>query len=426
VALTLDVLVRAGSGFFFVALGVFVLWLGRGLRRNTVLGTYLASFGASFVVQNLITSDTPPVLGIPALTLETGATSAFAAFDAACLALLIVTLPTTAGPGRRRVLQAAALATAIVALAMTAWSRRDELSGLDYVSSIVDSGEGALTLAWLVALALRFRSIPAGGERTAMSLLASGVAFYRVYHVGFNLAPARFAFWPRFDQAGFVIAGIVLAACVVIWLRNTSRSPGESRQARDAALLIPAVALTSLVLSTFVDPKASDTTGGIGIARILGGGCIAWAILRHDLLGIDLQPRTVHRGTLAAGALAALFIVAQVAQNFFAAQYGLLMGGVVAGAFLFAAQPIQRAMEAKGQGQAQGQGGAQAKGGSLADDRAREIYAHAVRAALADGAMTHDEERHLADLAEHLPIGPREIIDIKHEVEAEMRRKGAS
>lgn len=80
--------------------------------------------------------------------------------------------------------------------------------------------------------------------------------------------------------------------------------------------------------------------GIVSLASLLG---IGYAIFRLDLLGA-VVPRP-KAGLLAAVGLAVLFITAQVAQNFLSDELGLLAGGVVAGAAVFVAYPIQRAAE---------------------------------------------------------------------------------
>lgn len=77
------------------------------------------------------------------------------------------------------------------------------------------------------------------------------------------------------------------------------------------------------------DVVTTDPTGIRGVVRTAAWAALVYGILRHDLLEIGIRPRTVDRGVLAAGALAALFVVAQIAQNFLSAKYGLLMGGIV-------------------------------------------------------------------------------------------------
>jgi hypothetical protein len=124
---------------------------------------------------------------------------------------------------------------------------------------------------------------------------------------------------------------------------------------------------------------------------------------------------------LATGALASLFIVAQVAQNFLAAQYGLLMGGVVAGTVVFAASPIQRAMEAKTSRRSSEPTAIAAAPVA----RREQTYRKALRLAMRDRKLTAEEESHLFELAEDLGIGAGRAFQLKREIEEEARSHAA-
>jgi hypothetical protein len=159
-------------------------------------------------------------------------------------------------------------------------------------------------------------------------------------------------------------------------------------------------------------------SGTFGAVRTVGAIFLVLAVVKGDVLEVQLPRLAVRRGAIATGALAALFIVAQVAQNFFSAQYGLYMGGLVAGVFLFAASPIQRSFERMGNRlPAPTPSGAR---DGLPDPSRFEAYRAAVRAAVADGVMTPTEEEHLADVAHHLNLSPRDALRLRREVEREM------
>jgi hypothetical protein len=146
------------------------------------------------------------------------------------------------------------------------------------------------------------------------------------------------------------------------------------------------------------------------VIRTLGALALAIAILRYDLLDVPLPRVALRSGPLAAATLALVFIVAQVAQNFFAAQYGLLLGGIIAGTFLFAAQPVQRMIERRGERRV---------GVEPASSQSELVFKAAVRAALAEGPLTRAQDAHLAEVAHHLGIGPRDMVRLTREVEDE-------
>lgn len=122
-----------------------------------------------------------------------------------------------------------------------------------------------------------------------------------------------------------------------------------------------------------------------GVARILVLATVGYAIFYGDLLARPLTPPTVRRGTLAGVGLMSLFITAQVAQNFLSDEFGLLMGGVVAGVVVFAAFPLQHLAERHVRA-------------SHNDD----VFRRAVKSALRDRVLKPKEERELMVLAGRL------------------------
>jgi hypothetical protein len=182
----------------------------------------------------------------------------------------------------------------------------------------------------------------------------------------------------RFLVAGNLLLGLGLAGLLVPWLAH-----------------VPS------------DLVGTDPTGMRGIARTAGWLILVYAILHQDVLGLGLKPRTVNRGAIAAAALAALFIVAQVMQNFLSAQYGLLTGGVIAGTVLFAANPVQRAIERATEG-------SPARPGRMATQE--EAYKAAVRLALR-GGITRAEEVELARIADAHGIAGVRALELREEVE---------
>ncbi|MHB8605762.1 MAG: hypothetical protein ACYDCK_10960 [Thermoplasmatota archaeon] len=197
----------------------------------------------------------------------------------------------------------------------------------------------------------------------------------------------------------FVVGNVVLAC------RARSRVP-----------TLPAIALglaldAFVLLIVLVIARYDDVVGFAGIARLVTFGLIGYAFLRFDPFSAAPRASSSPRVAAAPVALALVFIVAQVAQNFFAAQYGLLLGGIVAGTFLFAASPIQHAIEGRRVALPRPSGGPNA---------AREAsFRAAIKMALKDGTITREEERHLIVLAEHLGIAPSRAYELRDEVARE-------
>jgi hypothetical protein len=166
--------------------------------------------------------------------------------------------------------------------------------------------------------------------------------------------------------------------------------------------------------------------GLFGFARFGGLVAFAYAVFRNDLARADLPHFAIHRGPIAIVFTAILFMVAQVAQNFFAAQYGLALGGVVAGAFLFAARPLQDTVDGLSKaGLARGGGtalGGRVPGLDLTEGEMR--YRNAARLAARDRPLTREEEAHLYHLAQAMGIGAGRAHEILSAIEAE--RLGAT
>lgn len=195
----------------------------------------------------------------------------------------------------------------------------------------------------------------------------------------------------------------------------------ESRVARAVALaILGATLLGVLRVATTGIGLFFDPLGTVGLARLAGWVVLAITVVSAGWLDIKFLSR--HRTGLAAAALALLFIVAQVAQSFFSAEFGLLTGGIVAGAFLFAASPIQRAMEAFRDREPRASAPSSPREVALASGANEDVYADAVRFALRDAVISLAEDRHLTKLAHRLGIHPERAIELREKCE---REKGA-
>lgn len=168
------------------------------------------------------------------------------------------------------------------------------------------------------------------------------------------------------------------------------------------------------LLPANADARLHDAYGLNGIMRLVGWVILVYAILRADLLQIKLPRLAVSRGAVAAGALATLFIVAQIAQNFLSAEYGLVSGGIIAGAVLFAASPVQRAIERVSERRPS----KQAPRAGVPDETA---FRQAVELAFRDRRFDESEEIALAKLADRLGVSAHRTAEIRHQVE---RAKG--
>lgn len=142
-------------------------------------------------------------------------------------------------------------------------------------------------------------------------------------------------------------------------------------------------------------------------------------------IGVLALSRGERRGLLV-GAAATTFGMTWVTQNFLSAEYGLLMGGVIAGTLLFAVNPIQRAVERLAEkavpvSRMEGDGGPSPMAGATA--RRDEDFRNALRLALRDRKIKVEEERQLFRLAETLGIGAARAFELRLEVDAERTGK---
>lgn len=407
-------IVNAGGAFLFLLAGIAILAVGRRTRLGLRLGAFATAFGLAYVVGNLVDYDANLV------HLEGDLANAVAHLvpnlaAALCLGLLIIEILREVPPKARTWI--AVLATGIGLGAGAAL-----VVGIQLVEE-ADGGAVAIdALAFfllvfviepllLVLLAASGQAPTGGSLNQYKGRLMLGLAG-GLFAVAIIMVTAA-SYGTDSSWMGIVLKGVsfVFGAGVAYaaWLVLRGRPPGAERFARRAFAAIILVGLIGSLGPAF--PAATEDIGPYGILRSVGAALLVLAVVRYDLLGVPLPRFVVRRGPLAGGALAVLFIVAQVAQNFFSAKYGLLMGGVLAGTFVFAASPIQRAMERTSQ--------QHPKPGAAASGSAADGYRAALRAAMRDGILTRREERHLAEVAMALGISPVQALDLRDEVERE-------
>ena len=390
-----DALIRGGSGFVLMAVGVVILLLAGRARAGRALAGYCIAFGTGFIVINFLGDDLLSI-GLWARGLTSFAAAGFLLWFH------------QASPWRARVMRrvewmaaAVALFAGILAEASSAIPSHLVVSQIggydDPLAAQVTNLAGVVLFSAATFVALCAASATRSGRHVrAATLLTIGVLAYHAY-VAFGLAVNPLM--EALPADGFGDLGPMMAAIVIVgavWLR-TDPWPAWG---------LFGAGLASMVATTWWPGFIGD----VGIVRCLAAILVAVAVVRHDLLGVPLAAPKVRRGAVATGALALLFIVAQVAQNFFSAQYGLLTGGVVAGAFLFAANPIQKRIERAGEGKSHTRP-------TAAAPQAEAAFRNAVALAYKDRRFTHKEELALADLAEQLGLGARRATEIRHEIE---------
>ena len=263
-----------------------------------------------------------------------------------------------------------------------------------------------LTMAVAILWAREVRAAPPGDRAgNARAALALGVALFPAVVLGTFWTNLNFDISPPRPLVSLVPV-LLLGAAVLAWAAAGRAAP------RGAAAFAIGLPLAHAVL---LPTMLSDVDlGSFGLARLVGLGVLAYAVLRLDALHAGFKATTISRGTSATVFLVVLLVVAQLAESFLSAQYGLLMGGVVAGTLLVAARPIERALE--------GRAGA-SSAPARADHTVQRIYRDAVRHALRDRRVTRVEELHLAELAREMRLDPADALRIRHEVEDEGRAR---
>lgn len=279
-------------------------------------------------------------------------------------------------------------------------------------------------LAAGILVASAYRRMPTGARAGcvlvafALSLseivdTAGGLAFLAEYWRG---PPSPMVTWEPFVS----LRACLVLLMAVLWLRHAARTSGaDARRASWASLATLGILLIVMALGVLVGPElmfnASDGLGLYGTARTTSVVLLGAAVLRDQIDGINARLRwAVSRTTLGAVFVAAFFIASTLAQSYLQASLGPVIGIVAAGALVFAFAPLQRAADRLANAAIP----PDTRSPDASAGRSRAFRA-AVRAALADGAVTRDEEAHLAEVAQELGIGAADALRLRREVESE-------
>lgn len=401
---TLAEALRGGSGLLMIGLGVFLLALRPRMRgAKSDLAVFLVGFGSSVASANLSPDgwlDIALVLASVALVVASYALLAFGWRT-------LPREPWILGVGLGVGIAAVAPALVVHAIAPDGWSLVGSPAGpLPRSLYRLTLAVGlAAVLAFVAAAARALPSLPPEGRRRAVIVTAAVGPI-----VGARAALDVFEALP---YAAVAYAPMLLAVAVSAALWAVAAFGPNVRVARNVSLWLVAVPLAVFALVAGLGSGPAEATGVAGIARTLGVAVLAYGVT-VGILGADLPTATVRRGSLATLALVVLLVVAQVAQNFLSDAYGLLTGGIVAGALLFAAQPIQRAVDRLG---------ATASATVVPAPPTQALapaYREAVRFALKDRRVTRTEELHLARLAQQMGLGAEDAMRLRHEVEDEL------
>ena len=222
--------------------------------------------------------------------------------------------------------------------------------------------------------------------------------------------------WSDLAEA-FSLAVVPLVLVAFFRLARTATTPGGRW-----GVLLTAVAAVAFGLLTAMSllPRAV-TVGAITLVLPL---VVSYAILRLRMGGLDVKVRWTLSKSAVAGIVIALFFVgSQLIQTMAGDQFGPLGGGILAGLALFAINPIQRAADRIATAAIPTVAGSPAMAAPTSSSGDEETYRHALRKFLADGAMSRDEERHLARLTTSLGIDAARAFDLREQTEKELAGK---
>ncbi|MGQ0536721.1 MAG: hypothetical protein ACT4PT_11705 [Methanobacteriota archaeon] len=388
-----NAIVNGGSGVLLVLLGLYVLTVRPRRNENVALAAFCLGYGLFRTVDNFL----PATGGLAAnkdelavvLLLWAGILAA-----AAGLGLLGVAAPRV--PARAHTVAATLLSGALFLVPMGIVVLRFDERVAEQVAEGATAGSAPFLAAFGAGLSLFFaaatfaiarftlhhRVSRAPAERATLRLLTASVLLILGINVGTDLLA------DITDQTTGPIRAVLFVGVsfvlVALWLRNGEACAGrEALLARLLAWLLLAIPLLGMV---------RQVSGGalwlFGAVRVVGFALLVYAILHHQLLGIDLRVKWgIRRGTVAAVFVAVFFVAAEIAQQYLSRSYGLLFGGAVTGLLLFGIQPVQRFAERVADTALPG---VKAVGEMTSEDRLR-VYREQALAAWADGAITKDE-----------------------------------
>jgi hypothetical protein len=324
---------------------------------------------------------------------------------AAGLGLLVVGFPTRL---QRRELPhlAIALTAGLVSTILYRWFATPPPLVWYYEAAAVPSDTFAAAALLLFPLRVRRLGQPDAAGARSMGIFAVGLALLVAGNAAFvvDAAQAR-----PLEQAGIVLTLSLLIASVVLWAW-AARGP-HARMARNVALASAAI----YTLGALAGSVNADLAYPLG--RLLGALVLGYAVLRGLLEGLDLKVRfAISKSTLAAVFIAVFFVASEAAQQFLgAALQNEYVGILAAGMLVFAIAPLSRVADRIAETAVPLGHGT----GTIRLKAPEAAYVAALRAAARDGVFSRREERHLAEAAEHLGIGPKRALELREHVERE-------
>lgn len=431
-ALDAGALVSALSSLLYIVLGAWVMTLTPRRRSTIMLGAFAIFFGLEFGLADLAfffhwgealqlgDANRHLVWDLASLTHALASVAIFG------LAASIPSPLEDRGPagwalGAGFVFSIATWIPWMMASPSGVWMG-STVSGWRFVLDIVLFFIGS-TLTWGAVLLLAFRAAPSRrpsrSEVRQLAMLAIGFAIVWEFIAGAFLTEAA-----RMLVLGEHAYVLWFGAIVLFWLTaaalwgwNMARSGPETVGIhRTVILVVLGTMVAGALLEVMVPAQGrgfgSPGANGLfaGLVRTLGVGLLAYGVLRHDIAGLDAKVEWGVSKTTVAGAFVAVFFVAgEVAETFFGDVLGDYVGIIAAGLLVFAISPLQRladSIAAKA-----------VPGGAEAGHGVEDQYRAAVDMALADGEISREEERRLAEKADELGIDTTRAFELREKVE---------
>ncbi|MBW3582603.1 MAG: hypothetical protein KY455_05830 [Euryarchaeota archaeon] len=413
---SLGVAISVASGILLVAVALVVLKVAPRERANLAFAVTVAGFGTYIAAS--YAEDGSFSLGGGPLALHAVALLGSLAFFVGAV-LLAPWFPTSFAQRERRPIVLPAIVFGVTFLGR---ARALGLAVREEGMSMAVAAEGFFVLTYPAMLALlvlwaeRWRHANDGRLRTQLAL---GTAAFGT-HVGLVAGTGALVLSldPN-DMLWLVPMGPHVGAVLLVaalWLRNVAGSTGaDARAARNLALYLLATVLAGVVVGALQDAEAAAGSGPhYGIARFVMVLLLAYATVRHQLLGIDVKVRwTISKSTVAAVFIAVFFVASESAAVFLGEKWGTYGGIIAAGGLVFAIAPLQQFAERVADRAMPGVT-------DTMDHRMRQqedVYKVAVRLALQDGTVTRAEEHHLAEVAEGLGIPATRALRLREDVE---------
>ncbi|MGQ0536051.1 MAG: hypothetical protein ACT4PT_08255 [Methanobacteriota archaeon] len=403
---------NATSPLLFVALGIFALTIRPRTRVTLAFAAYCVGLGVSISATQLPTLVWDVAADGPVRAAMNGLSAAAYVVWGLALAILALTFPAPIRRDERAALPWVALVAATY-LALRTFGIWFVEADADVALRLYRTGTGfavASALSSGLLFAWRHRNAGAAADRRPFVLLSAGTIPYVLVIAAGNVVDAPHPSYQAAATWGLIVGLLV----VLLWLASAARG-ADARGARNMAIVAAASLFVGSAAYVWAGEERSlDDLGFFGVIRLVTFALFAYAILQHQLLGIDVKVRWgISKSTVAAVFIAVFFVVSEGAQVLFGADNPWI-GVVAAGMLVFALAPLQRVADRLA-----------AKAvpmGAAGVSDARETYRVLYRKVRADGVVTRDEERALARAASGLGLAPHEVFEIRDDVEREAPR----